>query len=247
MTCPDCDGDDPCCQTCDGSGTICDRCGRPADGSLCDSCEGAAAREAARAARREAARARNRRPLSGMGRPATSPPGARPMPTPTLTLNPTLAETFDGDRAMRSIEKPPTRDQDSALRQLIKVLVPTICCPLPENIVLWRGAIPEAFKQTTLAGVTDTLVGKVFIDLGIGSTSLLRRIADLPQARGEGLLVKVLAPKGTRSAAPGLAAPDAGYAEAEIVLAPGMRFRVVKVEANTGGHNKKMVTVEIIP
>jgi len=108
---------------------------------------------------------------------------------------------------------------------------------LSQDSVLYRGFQPEQF------GVKDisTLVGKTIQDAGFVSTSIDERTGQTFAFSHDGVMARIIAPKGTNAA-------YMTSSEKEALLPRGRRFRIVDVETrDLDGEPLDYVTMEVLP
>lgn len=105
---------------------------------------------------------------------------------------------------------------------------------LPSDVVVWRGAPAKEL------GIPDgDAVGYEWVDPAYAGTSGRRETA-ADFVAGEGALLRILAPEGT----PAISIYGGG--EGELLLARGLRYRVVADHGRTNG-GSRLLDVEIVP
>lgn len=110
---------------------------------------------------------------------------------------------------------------------------------LPEDTTVLRGLRPEA-------PVNQYVEGEYVVEAGYSSTTLgqstaerfTRPVGDWSKGQGDGWIIEIMAPKGTRTLIPG----NAGGEEFEVLLNRNTKFRVLKVDSE----NRK-IWMEISP
>jgi hypothetical protein len=112
---------------------------------------------------------------------------------------------------------------------------------LKEDTILYRGTEPEAFISQ-LGSDPQKWIGGVFTDKGFMSTSI-----DKSSAFGAPVKATILAPKGTKGGYLGDLPPPHRHneGEKEMLLSPGVRMRIIRVDIGQTGRLEGIKT-EII-
>lgn len=112
---------------------------------------------------------------------------------------------------------------------------------LKDDLTLWRGMESDPGLK----------VGTTFTDQGFVSTSTNREIGEkFTGVKDDTVLVKVLAPKGTKGGAINrhFDEIEVPQSENEVILAPATRFRVLAEDMTTvNGRKVRMITVMVVP
>ena len=110
---------------------------------------------------------------------------------------------------------------------------------VPEPIVVYRGA-----RWSALPDPIEHAIGRLVVDRGYVSTSLLERVA---RRFADPVLMRIVVPAGSEAIPCG--APDLVTAadEAELLLGRGTVFRIERFEPAASGRPKPIVHLEVSP
>jgi hypothetical protein len=154
-----------------------------------------------------------------------------------ISITPATEETIDFDNGWPADQLSDTNTLPPEQAETIRQLKAAINAPVPEDVIVWR-----YFDSPTLHQNAERLLGAELRDLGFIDVTLAKDVALQHLPTKHPVLAAILLREGTL-VAPSLLINEASQ-DADLLLAPGTRFRVTQVRSEDGLLNVLLEIVE---